>query len=36
MGLMKNEERDGASIATLLHTHLCIIFHNGGAYLMWY
>jgi len=27
-------EREGASIATLLHRHPCIILHNGGAYLM--
>ena len=32
---MKNEERDGTSLATLLHSHPYIILHNGGAYLMW-
>jgi len=31
---MKNEEREGASIATLLHSHPYIILHNGGAYLI--
>jgi len=29
MGPMKNEKREGASIATLLHSHPCIILHNG-------
>jgi len=32
---MKNEERNGASITTLLHRHPCIILHNRGAYLTW-
>ena len=26
---MKNEERDGTSLATLLHSHPYIILHNG-------
>jgi len=32
---MKNEERDGASIASILHKHPCIILYNKGVYLMW-
>jgi len=31
----KSEEREGASIATLLHRHSNIILHNGDAYLIW-
>jgi len=36
MGPMKNEKREGASIATFLHRHSYVILHNGGVYLMWY
>jgi len=32
----KNEEREGASITPILHSHPYIILHNEGAYLIWY
>jgi len=34
MGSTKNEEREGASLVTLLHRHPNIILHNKSVYLM--